>query len=197
MLAYEKPEANITLCCALHGTCIKIVLATGSFAPSVRLSRYSRNHLLLRMSFWYLQRQGLLFSQLWLSFGNIPTPLGQTEDDVSHHLTVASSIYFVTPVVMQWFSVMVLRTRHLSIFSRPPIFNRKTQSWLLFPAILSSLVVALVFTLAPGIGYLGCDQVPIEHWLIPMTFGIRLLSLNELRKMLVRKYLNGFFAMIA
>ncbi|ETI22497.1 hypothetical protein G647_06572 [Cladophialophora carrionii CBS 160.54] len=196
MLAYEQPEANVMLrprrdihndrlvdwrlLLQAYGL-VGILETTCSFA----------------MSFWYLQRKGLAFGTLWFSFGNIPTPPGQTADDVSFHLTVASSIYFVTLVVMQWFSVMALRTRHLSIFSHPPIFNRKTQNRLLFPAILFSLVVALVFTLSPGIDYLGCNNVPVEHWFIPMTFGIGLLSLDELRKMAVRRYPGGSLAKIA
>jgi sodium/potassium-transporting ATPase subunit alpha len=196
MLAYEKPEANVMLrpprdihndrlvdwrlLLQAYGL-VGILETTCSFA----------------MSFWYLQRKGLAFGTLWFSFGNIPTPPGQTDDDVSFHLTVASSIYFVTLVVMQWFSVMALRTRHLSIFSHPPIFSPKTQNLLLFPAILFALVVALVFTLSPGISYLGCENVPVEHWFIPMTFGLGLLSLDELRKMAVRKYPGGVLAKIA
>ncbi|KIW95420.1 uncharacterized protein Z519_04004 [Cladophialophora bantiana CBS 173.52] len=196
MLAYEKPEANVMLrpprdihkdrlvdwrlLLQAYGL-VGILETTCSFA----------------MSFWYLQRQGLSFGTLWFSFGNIPIPPGQTEDDVSYHLTVASSIYFVTLVVMQWFNVMALRTRHLSIFSHPPIFNHKTQNLLLFPAILFALVIALIFTLVPDIDYLGCEKVPVEHWFIPMTFGIGLLSLDELRKMAVRKYPSGILAKIA
>jgi len=196
MLAYEKPEANVMLRPPrdiYNDRLVDWKLLLQSYGLIGILETICS----FAMSFWYLQRKGLPFSQLWFSFGNIPTPPGQTEADVSYHLTVASSIYFVTLVVMQWFSVMAIRTRHLSIFSHPPILNRKTQNWLLFPAILFSLVVALVFTLSPGIGYLGCDKVPVEHWFIPMTFGIGLLSLDELRKMLVRKYPNGFFAKIA
>ncbi|KAJ9606781.1 hypothetical protein H2200_008790 [Cladophialophora chaetospira] len=196
MLAYEKPEANVMLRPPrdIHKDRLvdwKLLL------QSYGLIGLLETTCSFAMSFWYLQRKGLPFTQLWFSFGNIPTPPGQTEDDVSAHLTVASSIYFVTLVVMQWFNIMAIRTRHLSIFSHPPILNRKTQNWLLFPAILFALVVALVFTLSPGIAYLGCDKVPVEHWFIPMTFGIGLLSLDELRKMLVRKYPHGFFAKIA
>ena len=196
MLAYEKPEANVMLRPPrdIHKDRLvdwRLLLQSyGLIGVVETICAFS-------MSFWYLERHGLPFGDLWFSFGNIPTPAGQTEDDVSHHLTVASSIYFVTLVVMQWFSVMALRTRHLSIFSHPPIFNSKTRNLLLFPAILFSLVVALVFTLSPGIQYLGCDKVPMEHWFIPMAFGIGLLCLDELRKMAVRKYPGGFFAKIA
>ncbi|KIX95581.1 uncharacterized protein Z520_08701 [Fonsecaea multimorphosa CBS 102226] len=196
MLAYEKPEANVMLRPPrdIHKDRLVdwrlLLQAYGLVGILESVCSFA-------MSFWYLQRHGLSFGTLWFSFGNIPTPAGQTEDDVAYHLTVASSIYFVTLVVMQWFNVMALRTRHLSIFSHPPIFNPKTQNLLLLPAILFSLAIALVFTLVPGIDYLGCEKVPVEHWFIPMTFGIGLLSLDELRKMVVRKYPKGILANIA
>jgi sodium/potassium-transporting ATPase subunit alpha len=196
MLAYEKPEADVMLRPPrdVHNDRLVdwqlLLQAYGLVGITETVCAFS-------MSFWYLQRHGLSFSQLWFAFGNIPTPAGQTADDVAAHLTVASSIYFVTLVVMQWFSIMALRTRHLSIFAHPPALNNKTQNLLLFPAILFALVVALVFTLSPGIEYLGCDKVPVEHWFIPMTFGIGLLSLDELRKMFVRKFPRGTLARMA
>ena len=196
MLAYEKPEADVMLRPPrdIHNDRLvdwRLLLQAYGFVGILE------SICSFAMSFWYLQRHGLPFGTLWFSFGTIPTPAGQTEDDVSYHLTVASSIYFVTLVVMQWFNLLALRTRHLSIFSHPPILNARTRNWLLFPAILFALVVALVFTLSPGIDYLGCEKVPIEYWFLPTAFGVGLLSLEELRKMLVRKYPDGTVAKIA
>lgn len=196
VLAYEKPEANVMLRPPrdIHNDRLvdwRLLL------QSYGLIGILETICSFAMSFWYLERKGLSFSTLWFSFGNIPAPPGQTADDVSRHLTVASSIYFITLVVMQWFSVMAIRTRHLSIFSHPPMLNPKTQNYLLFPAILFALVVALIFTLVPGIKYLGCDNVPVEHWFLPMTFGIGLLIVDEFRKMAVRKYPSGFLAKVA
>ncbi|KIW85556.1 hypothetical protein Z517_00948 [Fonsecaea pedrosoi CBS 271.37] len=196
MLAYEKPEANVMLRPPRDIHRDRLV-DWRLLLQSYGLVGMLESTCSFAMSFWYLQRHGLPFGTLWFSFGNIPIPAGQTEDDVSYHLTVASSIYFVTLVVMQWFNLMALRTRHLSIFSHPPIFNRKTQNLLLFPAILFALVVALIFTLIPDIDYLGCDKVPVEHWFIPMAFGVGLLTLDELRKMVVRKYPHGILARLA
>lgn len=50
------------------------------------------------MSYWYLERSGISFTQLWFSFGN----LAETIDPeyYAQKLNQASSIYFVTLVVM-------------------------------------------------------------------------------------------------
>lgn len=196
VLAYEKPEADVMLRPPRdvnHDRLVDWRLLLQSYGLVGLLETVCS----FAMSFWYLQRKGLPFSALWFAFGNLPTPEGQTADDVTHHLAVASSIYFVTLVVMQWFNVMAIRNRRLSIFSHPPAFNRKTQNLLLFPAILFALVVALIFTFVPGIEDLGCARVPVEHWFLPSAFGIGLLSVDELRKMMVRKYPNGFLAKMA
>lgn len=195
-LAYEKPEANVMLqpprdIANDRLVDWKLLLQAYGFIGMIETL------LSFTMSYWYLQRKGLAFGSLWFSFGSIPTPEGQTTDDVTTHLTVASSVYFITLVVMQWFNVMALRTRHLSIFMHPPLFNRNTQNWLLFPAIIFALVIALIFTLVPGIDYLGCAPVPVEHWFIPMALGVGLLCIDEIRKMFKRKYPRGIVAAIA
>ncbi len=51
------------------------------------------------MSYWYLERNGIPFSVLWFSFGNLPEAIDP--DYYSQKLNEASSIYFVTLVVMQ------------------------------------------------------------------------------------------------
>ncbi|KAI1616233.1 hypothetical protein EDD36DRAFT_129967 [Exophiala viscosa] len=196
MLAYEKPEADVMLRPPRDVHADRLVdwrlllQAYGFIGLLETLSSFA-------MSFWYLSRKGLSFGDLWFSFGNGPTPPGMSTDEVAYHLNVASSIYFVTLVVMQWFSVMALRTRHLSIFQHPPIFNKQTRNLLLFPAILFALIVALIFTFVPGISELGCENVPVEYWFLPLAFGLGILSLDELRKMLVRRYPNGVLARMA
>jgi sodium/potassium-transporting ATPase subunit alpha len=193
MLAYEKPEADVMLRPPrdVHTDRLvdfRLLFQSYGFVGIVEtVTSFS-------MSYWYLQRQGLRFGQLWFSFGEIPTPPGMTPNDVTRHLNVASSVYFVTLVVMQWFNVMALRTRRLSIFQHPPAFNKMTRNLLLFPAICFSLGIALIFTLVPGMQDLGCERVPVEYWFLPLTFGLALLSLEELRKMMVRKYPGGLLA---
>jgi len=94
-LAYEKPEADVLtrpprkighdrlvdwkLVLQSYGL-IGLLETTASFA----------------MAYWYLERQGISFGTLWFSFGNVP----YDADYYAQQLNVASSIYFVTLVVM-------------------------------------------------------------------------------------------------
>jgi sodium/potassium-transporting ATPase subunit alpha len=49
------------------------------------------------MSYWYLERNGIPFGKIWFAFGN---PEGVDPDYYLQKLNEASSIYFVTLVVM-------------------------------------------------------------------------------------------------
>lgn len=50
------------------------------------------------MSYWYLQRKGIPFSDIWFSFGKLPDTIDP--DYYQARLNEASSIYFVNLVVM-------------------------------------------------------------------------------------------------
>lgn len=50
------------------------------------------------MSYWYLQRSGITFSDLWFQYGSLPDSIDQ--DYANARLAEASSIYFVNLVVM-------------------------------------------------------------------------------------------------
>jgi sodium/potassium-transporting ATPase subunit alpha len=85
---------------------------------------------------------------MWLKFGKLPE-----QYDPDYYLQVcneASSIYFVTLVVMQLFNLLATRTRRLSIFQQPPIFNKATQNYLLFPAMLFAIVVVFICKTFPS-----------------------------------------------
>lgn len=150
------------------------------------------------MSYWYLQRNGVPFSALWFSYGDFSRVPVLTSDEVTSHLNVASSIYFVNLVVMQWFNVMALRTRRLSIFQHPPVGKRATQNLYLFPAILFALVIVFIFCYIGDVqNVIASAQVPVIHWFLPMAFGLGLLGLDEMRKFGVRRWPRGFLARIA
>lgn len=195
MLSYEKPEADVLnrpprnvkkerlvnwqLILQSYGF-IGIIQTVCSFA----------------MSFWYLERQGISFSDLWFGFGKIPK--GVDPDYYTEKLNEASSIYFVNLVVMQWFNLMTTRTRRLSIFQHPPVFNKETQNWYLFPAILFALGMAILWLYIPQLQpVLGTTRVPVEHWFLPFAFGIFIILVDEARKFCVRKWPGGVFARAA
>ncbi len=148
------------------------------------------------MSYWYLDRNGIAFRDLWFSFGKIPSNV--TTEFYNQKLTEASSIYFVNLVVMQWFNLMATRCRRLSIFQHPPLFNKGTQNIYLFPAILFALVMAFLWLYPPAIQKVIITAgVPVEYWFLPFAFGIYIILIDEARRFWVRKYPKGLVARAA
>jgi sodium/potassium-transporting ATPase subunit alpha len=93
---------------------------------------------------------------------------------------------------------MAVRTRRLSIFQHPPLFNKRTQNVLLFPAIAFALCIAIFWLYIPRFQeVLNTSRVPAEHFFLPMALGLGVLCLDELRKAGVRRWPNGFLAKIA
>ncbi|QRV78443.1 sodium/potassium-transporting ATPase subunit alpha [Ceratobasidium sp. AG-Ba] len=140
----------------------------------------------MSMSFWYLQRNGVPFSDLVLGFGDWPTL-------TTEKLNKAQSVYFFTLVIMQWGNLLATRTRKLSIFQHPPSGN-----WYIFPAMACALAIAFFFSYVPFFQNTFLTRgVPVEHYFIPLTFGIAIVLLDETRKWFVRRYPRGLLAKIA
>jgi sodium/potassium-transporting ATPase subunit alpha len=95
------------------------------------------------------------------------------------------------PSNRQWFNLFAIRTRRLSVLQH-------RMNYLLIPAIIFALVVALIFVYPPTLqDALGTASVPVAHWFLPMAFGMGILLLDEGRKYVVRNYPQSFLAKIA
>jgi len=149
----------------------------------------------MAMAFWHVERRGIPFSAIWATYGDF----GDLDTDFVTQVTnEASSVYFVTLVVMQWFNLLATRTRRQSIFQMPPIFNRKTQNLYIIPAIIFAIVIVFIFCYIPGLqSVISTTQVPVENWFIPFTFGLAILLYDEVRKFCVRRYPNSLIARLA
>jgi sodium/potassium-transporting ATPase subunit alpha len=195
VLAYEAPEADVLLRPPRKPKKDRLVnwklmlQAYGFIGVLETVSSFA-------MAYWYLQRSGIPFSILWFGFGAVPSDIDP--DYYNDRLNEASSVFFVNLVVMQWFNLMAVRTRRLSIFQHPPAFNKRTQNLLLFPAILFAFCMAIFWLYIPQLQVvLGTSNVPVEHYFLPMAFGIGILCLDELRKATVRRWPNGLLAKCA
>ena len=97
VLCYEAPEADVMLRKPRNPRKDRLVdwqliLQSYGFIGVVEsLSSFT-------MSYWYLQRSGIPFSDLWFQFGAVPE--GLDPDYYNARLAEASSIYFVNLVVM-------------------------------------------------------------------------------------------------
>ncbi|RFU30423.1 hypothetical protein B7463_g5908, partial [Scytalidium lignicola] len=192
VLAYETPEADVLLRRPRKPGKDRLVdwqlilQAYGFIGVLETIASFS-------MSYWYLERSGISFSDLWFQYGSLPDTIDPNY--AAARLNEASSIYFVNLVVMQWFNLMAVRTRRLSFFQHPPAFNKATQNLYLFPAIAFALVMAIFWLYIPQLqSVLGTSQVPAEHFFLPAAFGLVILFLDEARKWAVRKWPNGLLA---
>lgn len=147
------------------------------------------------MAYWNAQRRGVHFSVLWFGYGSY----GELDSDyVAEVLNQCSSIYFVNLVIMQWFNLLAIRTRRLSLLQHPPIFRKATQNLALFPAILFAFVMIFIFNYIPSLqSAIGSMNVPAEYFFFPVAFGLVLLIMDEARKWTVRKYPHGVLAKVA
>ncbi|KAF3760352.1 calcium ATPase [Cryphonectria parasitica EP155] len=191
-LAYEKPEADVLLR-PPRVIGVDRLVDWKLIVHSYGFIGFMETLASFAMSYWYLQRSGIPFSALWFGFGNLPADI----DDAYYtdKLNVASSIYFVNLVVMQWFNLLSVRTRRLSLFQHPPLCNRATQNLWLFPAVLFALVMVFFWCYIPKLQQvLGTAAVPVEYWFLPMAYGLGILLLDEGRKFWVRRWPRGVIA---
>ncbi|KAI4690640.1 uncharacterized protein J4E88_002112 [Alternaria novae-zelandiae] len=194
-LAYEKPEADVMLRPPRNPKKDRLVNARLIFHAYFVVGLL-QCFLAFTMSFWWMQRRGVPFTAMWLKFG-VYDPQYDPEF-VTEVANEASSIYFVTLVIMQLFNLLATRTRRLSIFQQPPIFNKATQNWSLFPAMIFAIVVVFIFCYIPALqDTIDTRTVSVEHWFLPAAFGMGLLVLDESRKYCVRTWPNGLLAKIA
>ncbi|KAK5143256.1 hypothetical protein LTR04_001945 [Oleoguttula sp. CCFEE 6159] len=189
-IGYEKPEADVLLRRPRSSKKDRLVnwelflQAYGFLGVLEALSSFA-------MAYWYAERKGIPFSSLWFGFGIPPTGMSQVHYTAVLH--EASSIYFINLVIMQWFNLLAIRTRHLSLFQHPP-----TRNIYLLPAVLFGFVIAIIFLYIPKLqSVLGTSSVPVEHFFLPIAFGIGLLGLDEGRKWGVRRWPGGVLARIA
>ncbi|PSN70416.1 calcium ATPase [Corynespora cassiicola Philippines] len=194
-LAYEKPEADVLTRPPRNPRKDRLVDTKLIFHAYFCVGLL-QCFLSFTMAFWYMERRGIPFTAMWLKFGNMDPQYDP--DYVTSVTNEASSIYFVTLVVMQLFNLLATRTRRLSLFQQPPIFNKETQNLLLFPAMVFAIVIVFIFCYIPDLQRtIATTQVPVEHWFLPAAFGMGLLILDEARKWAVRLWPHGIFAKIA
>ncbi|TBU64935.1 sodium-potassium ATPase [Dichomitus squalens] len=140
----------------------------------------------MAMSFWYLQTHGVPFSSLALGFGNWPELTNEL-------LFKAQSVYFFTLVLMQWGNLFATRGRKLSIVQHTPMSNPSV-----FAAAAMALCIGIFFHYVPWFQKVFDSRpIPVEFFFIPVTFGLGLLLLDEIRKVIVRQRPRSIVARLA
>lgn len=140
------------------------------------------------LGFINLKRKGFAFSHFSMSYGSYEDLPGVTDA-----INMSSSIYFNNLVIMQFFNLIAMRTRYLSLFQHSPLKNK-----FIFIVVPFALAVTFLVNYIPAIqNAMGTSQVPVEYYFISLGFGACVLIYDELRKYLNRKYPQGFLARIA
>lgn len=150
--------------------------------------------------FLYLGMNGLAPSSVFLSFSDLMNPEGYkgfTNAEIVNMVSTAQSIYFVNLVICQWGNVLATRTRRLSIVHANPLWGPNQNLWL-FAAMIGSLAIALIILYVPVFNtYLGTAPIPIKFWFIPFGWAAFIISMDEGRKLLARKFPNSLFGKLA
>lgn len=185
-LVHEKPEADILLRKPRNTKTDRLanfqLLGQAYLFVGLTLTVTSS-----AMAFWWLQRSGIPFSNMWLKYGggsvqmSHPTYFNET-------LNQAQSIYFFNLVITQYFNLHTLRTRRLSLFQQWPYWGKGKNPFIV-PAILLSFFFALFFSYVPAIQSVFLTRgIAVEYFFLPFAWGVFILAIDELRKLFVRSY---------
>lgn len=116
---------------------------------------------------------------------------GLSPDTQTEALNAAQTAFFVGLTFMQFFNVVVGRTRRMSIFKQG--FNPY-----MVIAILVDLALILFICLVPAVnGVFGTNPIPWYCWLIPIPCGLLYLAADEFRKYHIRRNPDGRLAKFA
>lgn len=122
---------------------------------------------------------------------------GYTQAELTHFNNVGQCVYFVTLVILQWGNLLSIRNKRLSITQADPIRKAHRNLWIPCGALVA-FCIAIFVTETPAIqDVFGTAAVPIKHWLIPLGLATALLTMDEIRKLLVRLFPKGPVARIA
>ncbi|KAJ3340832.1 hypothetical protein HDU93_006124 [Gonapodya sp. JEL0774] len=150
------------------------------------------------MFFLYFWRYaGIPMSALFFAYEDYQDGFyGYTSNELVYFNTQGQCVYFVTLVILQLGNLLSVRNKRRSILQSDPVF-KKPNPWI-FVAAFIALAIAIFVTEVPWIQNLfGTAPVPVEFWILPIPFAIFILFADEMRKLCVRLWPNGFLAKVA
>jgi sodium/potassium-transporting ATPase subunit alpha len=113
---------------------------------------------------------------------------GLDQDKLNEVIKQGQTVTYVSLVMMQIFgNVLSTRTHVRSFFSTVPFFKPNRNIWI-FLAQTSSMILLLITVYVPFFNNLFCTRpIPIEFFMLPVACSILMFSLDELRKLCVRR----------
>lgn len=97
------------------------------------------------------------------------------------------TMFFTAIVIVQWADVIICKTR------RNSILQQGMENNVLIMGLLEETCLAAILAYTPGTDD-ALRMYPIEGfmWLIPMPFALLIFFYDEIRKLIIRKYPNGW-----
>ena len=98
--------------------------------------------------------------------------------------------FFLAIVQVQWADLIISKTRKVSVFEQGLLSNYFMNFALLFETVLAAVLIYV-----PGTDrVLRLYQLPAVYWLPALPYAVLIFGLDEIRRLLIRKYPDGWIA---
>ncbi|KIK38615.1 hypothetical protein CY34DRAFT_809171 [Suillus luteus UH-Slu-Lm8-n1] len=153
------------------------------------------------MSMWfvYMDQQGLGFSDVFFAYNkwnNTPYH-GYSSDQLANFVNVGQCIYYVTMVFMQYGNLLAIRNRRVSLLQSNPLWGPRKNIAVPIGMVATALI-AITNLYGPGLQRVFLTSpIPGMFWGPPFAFGLGILCVDEIRKLIVRTYPKSIIAKMA
>ena len=119
---------------------------------------------------------------------------GYTIDQLNYFNGVAQTIYYTTMLVMQYGSILSIRTRRNSILEANPLWGPRSNRRIFLAMACSASIGVLIQYAQVFQNVFNTQIIPTKYWFIPFGFAAGILLIDETRKLIVRTYPKVGFA---
>ncbi|KAF8837886.1 calcium ATPase [Paxillus ammoniavirescens] len=196
-LMYEKPEADLMLRKPRNARTdrltdwrlfFQIYLFIGLMAWPCAMS----------MFFLFMKQNGLTFYDVILVYNKWGDGWqGFTLEELTQLVNTGQCIYYVTMVFMQYGVLLAIRNRRVSILQSNPLWGPRKN--LIVPlGMIGTMLIAVTNLYGPGLQKVfSTTPIPAMFWGPPFGFALGILTVDEVRKLIVRTYPKSIIAKMA
>ena len=123
--------------------------------------------------------------------------VGHRITDLTYHVSVGQCIYYVVLTIMQIGTMLAVRNRRVSILESNPLWGPRQNLVTLVGASIT-IIMAIICLYGPALQTtFGTTPIPVKYWFIPFALAFGNLCMDELRKLIVRRYPKSIVAKAA